>query len=121
MKAAENYAKNQLRRCSIKSEKRIAVVSGGVARGLWRALHPDGEKILSRFEIDFLKQSTSRLPIDRIVSRFNVKQRRAGTLLPGSIVYSEIMEYFGIDSLVISEFGVREGAILEMFSGGIKV
>ena len=121
MKAAENYAKNQLRRCSIKSEKRIAVVSGGVARGLWRALHPDGEKILSRFEIDFLKQSTSRLPIDRIVSRFNVKQRRAGTLLPGSIVYSEMMEYFGIDSLVISEFGVREGAILEIFSGGIKV
>jgi exopolyphosphatase/pppGpp-phosphohydrolase len=32
-----------------------------------------------------------------------------------------MMEYFGIDSLVISEFGVREGAILEMFSGGIKV
>lgn len=121
LKAAQRYCRTQLKKCELTFESNVAVVSGGVGRGLWRALHQDGEKLIQKFEVDYLRRVTSNLPVDRIVSRFGVKQRRAGTLLPGSLVYSEIMEHFGIESLIISEFGVREGAILEMFRGGIKV
>jgi exopolyphosphatase / guanosine-5'-triphosphate,3'-diphosphate pyrophosphatase len=120
LRAAEKYVRAQLKTCSIKNSGGMAVVSGGVGRGLWRALHPDGDKLLSRYEIEYLRKSVTNLPVDRIISRFNVKQRRAGTLLPGSIVYLELMNHFGIEEAVISEFGVREGAILEMASGVIK-
>ena len=115
--AAQRYVRAQLDKCPLPVTGGLAVVCGGVARGLWRALHPDGEKHLLPFELDYLGRATGRLPVDRIVSRFGVKTRRAGTLLPGSIVYSEILRRFGIEEVLVSEFGVREGAILDMAAG----
>jgi len=120
LKAAQNYIRIQLEKIPFPQKAELAVISGGVGRGLWRALHPDGEKRLSLYEIDYLRRSVTDLSPDRIISRFGVKPKRAGTLLPGSIVYGEIMRFFGLEQAVISEFGVREGAILEL-AGAKKV
>lgn len=119
IRAARAYAREHLAECAVTPRNQLAVLSGGVARGLWRALHPDGEKHLLPWEIAYLSRATSRLPVDRIVSRFSVKNRRAGTLLPGAIVYEEILARFGIEEAIVSEFGVREGAVLEMADGRI--
>ena len=100
-----------------KQSDAMAVASGGVMRGLWRAIHPDGEKTLYARELDYLEWSTARLTLDRIGSRFGVKQRRAQTLLPGALVYRSLMDKFGASEITVSEFGVREGAILEMAKG----
>jgi len=116
--AAKNYIETMLDRLSIESSAKMAVASGGVARGLWRALHPDSDKVLTMEEIEYVIWSTSRLPVDRIVARFGVKQKRAGTLLPGALIYRALMRRFGVREMVVSEFGIREGAILEMASGG---
>lgn len=97
-----------------------AIASGGVARGLWRALHPDGEKRLNRTEIEYLVWATERLSVERIIERFNVKPKRASTLLPGALVYHALMERYELDDLIVSEFGVREGAVIEMAKGNIK-
>jgi len=70
--------------------------------------------------LEYLVWSTSRMSIDRIGSRFGVKQRRAQTLLPGSLVYLALMAQFGVSEITVSEFGVREGAILEMANGRIR-
>ncbi|HLK13944.1 MAG TPA: hypothetical protein VKT78_04000 [Fimbriimonadaceae bacterium] len=102
---------------AFKSEGGIAIACGGVARGLWRALHPDGEKELTLEEIDYIAWSTARLTVPRIIERFDVKPKRAGTLLAGSIVYGELMRHYGCSMLHLSEFGVREGAVLEMSTG----
>jgi exopolyphosphatase/guanosine-5'-triphosphate,3'-diphosphate pyrophosphatase len=121
LKAAQNYVRSQLAACPIQSKGGLAVISGGVGRGLWRALHADGEKLLAKYELEYLQRAVTNLPVDRIISRFGVKQKRAGTLLPGSIVYLELMNHFGVEEAVISEFGVREGAVLEMARGAILV
>ena len=121
LQAATKYVRDQLAKLEFTHRGGIAVISGGVGRGLWRALHPDGDKHLHRFEVEYLLNSVSKLPLDRIGSRFNVKSKRAGTLLPGAIVYSALMDHFELEEAVVSEFGVREGAILEMASGKIKV
>lgn len=96
-----------------------AVSSGGVGRGIWRALHPDGERRLLLEEIEYLIWATSRLPADRIASRFGVRLHRAETLLPGALVYRQLFRQMDIASMTVSEFGVREGAILEMAEGKI--
>ncbi len=114
LRAAENYIAHVLERSTVHGASKVAVACGGVARGLWRAIHPDGEKQISIEEIDYIAWSTTRLPIDRIVNRFGVKTKRAGTLLPGAIVYRALMRKFDISEMVVSEFGVREGAVLEM-------
>ena len=114
LKVAQQYIRTQLSKCSVGRKAETAVVSGGVGRGLWRALHPDGEKVIGQFELDYLFKSVKILPTDRVSSRFSVKQKRAGTLLVGSLIYLELMRHFSVENLVISEFGVREGAVLEM-------
>lgn len=118
-RAAETYIARTLERGTIEGKAGLAVACGGVARGLWRALHPDGEKAITREEIDYLVWATGRLPVDRIVSRFGVKAKRGSTLLPGAMVYRALMERFGLEQIVVSEFGIREGAILEMAEGKV--
>ncbi len=95
------------------------VACGGVARGIWRALHPDGERTITREEIEFLTWATARLESAVIERRFMVKTKRANTLLPGSLVYGAVMDHLGISEIFVSEYGVREGAILEMSQGGL--
>jgi len=118
--AAENYIDHVLDECGVDWSASIAVASGGVGRGLWRALHPDSEKIIALEEVEYIAWSCARLPLDRIVSRFSVKAKRAGTLLPGSLVYRALMKRFGLKEIVVSEFGIREGAVLEMSEGRVK-
>ncbi len=101
------------------SQTKRVIACGGVARGLWRALHPDGEREIAIEELEFLIWTTRKLTLDVIVDRFAVKPKRAATLLPGAVVYRSILKKCGMSSLVVSRFGVREGAILEMADGNI--
>ncbi|HRJ27641.1 MAG TPA: hypothetical protein PLO61_09060 [Fimbriimonadaceae bacterium] len=93
------------------------VACGGVARGLWRALHPDGDRVLLRQELEYLRWASSRLTLDQISQRFGVKAKRSATLFPGSMAYLFLMEKLGVSVMEISEYGVREGAIREMALG----
>lgn len=93
------------------------VASGGVIRGIWRMLHPDGDPVLQIPELEYVCWSTQQLDVQTIIRRFGVKERRASTLLPGSLCFTGILESLGADSLTVSEFGVREGAIFEMAMG----
>lgn len=111
---ATEYIHNALDRLPFLSSGTPAIASGGVVRGLWRALHPDGDRELSLEEIQYLAWATRRLSVNKIVQRFGVKPKRASALLAGSLVYAAIMERFEITSLIVSEYGVREGAILAM-------
>lgn len=96
------------------------VIAGGVARGLWRALHPDGNRNLTAEELDYMIYATARLDIATIARRFQVKPRRAGTLFLGAVLYREIMRRFGFREVLVSQYGVREGAVLEMAAGRIR-
>lgn len=95
------------------SVKRI-VACGGLCRGLWRALHPDGDKTLRVEELDFLAWDCARLEAEVIVDRYDVKINRARTLLAGSLILRHLMGMFGHSEVQMSQYGVREGAILEM-------
>lgn len=96
------------------------VASGGVARGMIRALHPDGDPVVFLEEMDFLAWSTARMTYQTVAARFNVRLKRAEALLPGATVYAALCRRFGFDKIRVSEFGVREGAILYMANGRLK-
>ncbi|MBS1721523.1 MAG: hypothetical protein JSS66_00785 [Armatimonadetes bacterium] len=95
------------------------VACGGVARGLWRSLHPDGDPVLHRHELEFLAWAVRRLNIPTISARYAVKPKRATTLYPGSLLFSMLLERLGLEEMTVSEFGVREGAVMEMSQGKI--
>lgn len=97
------------------------VACGGVARGLVRALHPDGDRELRLEELHYLIWATQRLAPEAIKARFHVKAGRATTLLPGAIVFSKVMERASKGAITVSAYGVREGAIGEMAGGKVPV
>lgn len=117
---AEEHIREALASCVEFEQADFAVASGGVGRGLWRAVHPDGERRLVRGEVDYVAWATSRLSAETIAGRFWVKIRRAETLLPGALVFRALLDHFKLDEMTVSEFGVREGAALEVAEGNVK-
>ena len=71
-------------------------------------------------EVDYVAWAAARLSADTIGKRFWVKIRRAETLLPGALVFRALLEHFKLDEVTVSEFGVREGAALEVAEGNAK-
>jgi exopolyphosphatase/guanosine-5'-triphosphate,3'-diphosphate pyrophosphatase len=117
---AERIIKEALERCESFERADLALASGGVGRGLWRAVHPDGERRLVREEVDYVAWSAARLAAETISGRFWVKIRRAETLLPGALVFRALLDHFGLAEMTVSEYGVREGAALEVAEGKVK-
>lgn len=120
LEEARKYIRGTLSTLSKLSPKPVAVASGGVVRGLWRAVHPDGERKLAIEEVRYLAWAAARLTVERAAVRFNCKIKRAATLLPGALIYEELMLAAGVDEVTVSEYGVREGAVLSMAEGKVK-
>lgn len=119
IKALVEHVERNLEPVATKADAVIGV--GGVARGVWRALHPDGDPFVHEEEIDYLIWATKRLTSEGVSKRFNVKLKRAATLLPGAVIYRTILRCSGQNHLKVSRYGVREGAILEMAEGKIRL
>lgn len=111
---------NLISEAGVPSHAKFVIGSGGVARGFVRALHPDGAHEVQRFELDYLLRSAAELTVDQISMRFSVKVKRATTLVPGALVFCALLDHFVADRMRVSEYGVREGAILELAEGFIR-
>lgn len=119
LETARHYIQSTLATIPELPRKPATVASGGVVRGLWRAVHPDGERRLALEEVRYLAWSAARLTVERAAARFNCKMKRAATLLPGALIYEALMLAAGTDEITISEYGVREGAVLSMAQGKV--
>ena len=98
----------------------LVIASGGVARGLWKALHPDGDTQITTPELDYMVYASSRLNSAQIASRFGIKGKRSRTMLPGALVYRALLQSLSSPDMIVSAFGIREGAMLELFEGCVK-
>ncbi|MBL8087720.1 MAG: hypothetical protein JNM85_06575 [Chthonomonas sp.] len=119
IRSMHNLIDREIEFCSSFPPVRRVVASGGIARGLIRALHPDGERTLNIVEIDYVAWAAARLDVEQIMARFGVKFKRASTLLPGASVIRALLHCFRQHELMVSEHGVREGAIFQMYEGSL--
>lgn len=122
VRVVEDYVQAEISKIALGASMppKLAVACGGVARGLWRALHPDGDKVLHQQELAYIAWAASQNSVTKLAARFKVKNRRASTLLPGALAYLALMERLQISDLQVSEFGVREGAVLQIVRGEIQ-
>jgi exopolyphosphatase/guanosine-5'-triphosphate,3'-diphosphate pyrophosphatase len=114
--ALNAWIEKKLRPCHAFPSVSHVVSSGGLARGLIRALHPDGERTVHQEELEYAIWVASKHPVETLMARFGVKYKRAATLLPGAAVYLATLKVFRHVSMKVSDYGVREGAILELFA-----
>ncbi|HSI72390.1 MAG TPA: hypothetical protein VK934_04375 [Fimbriimonas sp.] len=120
VRAIAKYARKTLAEDAAPKYAEALIASGGVARGIWKALHPDGDRTICLPELDYLIWAGENLSVEGLSARFQVRGKRASTLLPGAIVFREMMRIVGVESMQVSRFGVREGAILRLASGKIE-
>ena len=99
---------------------RRVVACGGVARGIVRAMHPDGAREIAIEELRFLEWDAMRLTVEQVVARYGVKPRRAETFLPGTVVFRRLLESLRHDEMLVSEYGVREGALAAVLDQQVR-
>lgn len=110
--SARRFIEEKIDEADLELANEAIVASGGIARGFVRALHPDGEKWVAKEEIAYLNWSCQRLTHEQIVQRFGVKPKRAAAMFAGTLVYGALLDKLGAEGMFVSEYGVREGAIL---------
>lgn len=112
-----------------------AIVSGGTVRALARlaiGLHrpsPPGSPGVSQVnqvelpagQVHELAERLSVLDLDARLALPGVQARRAPLLPIGAVVLSALMDDLGLDRLVVSEWGLREGAVFGALSLSSKL
>ncbi len=97
-----------------------AFASGGVARGMVRSLHPEGEQTIQLFEVSYLSDSLASFDSKTLSLRFPIGSKRVSSMAYGVPVFKALLNHFGLARIRVSNFGVREGAIIKMYSGDLE-
>jgi exopolyphosphatase/guanosine-5'-triphosphate,3'-diphosphate pyrophosphatase len=115
--------------CPRAAERVIA--SGGTVRALARlamGLHrpppksrSSGASSVNQVELPAgqlheLADRLSTLDLDARMALPGIQARRAPLLPIGAVVFSTLVEHLGLSGLVVSEWGLREGAVLDSLS-----
>jgi exopolyphosphatase / guanosine-5'-triphosphate,3'-diphosphate pyrophosphatase len=94
----------------------LGIGTGGNINTMFKVQGKKPSEYLSLQEIKeqyvFLKSHT----FDQRVVRLRMKPDRADVILPAAEIYLRIMEYAGIEELMVPKIGLSDGIILDMFN-----
>jgi exopolyphosphatase/guanosine-5'-triphosphate,3'-diphosphate pyrophosphatase len=89
---------------------------GGTATAMARIA--GGERTLARAQIATLAEDLGMQPAGQIAAQRGVDAGRARLLVGGTAAWLAIMDWLGVETIVTSESGVREGAIIAWLRAG---
>jgi exopolyphosphatase / guanosine-5'-triphosphate,3'-diphosphate pyrophosphatase len=108
---------------------RRTVVSGGTARALGRlatartttgpegSAAPVNQMELPAIQVHALADQLADLPLARRLALPGMPARRAAVLPLGATILAGVAQELGIERFVVSEWGLREGALLDALAG----
>ncbi len=73
--------------------------------------------VLSRLSIDRMVRALSVMPLKQRRTLAGLESGREDIILAGAIVCQEIMELCGKQDLLVSDWGLREGIVLDLYEG----
>lgn len=122
IEALRSHIREQLQPCSHRldiGEGRL-VGTGGTVRALAKAARSGNPAIarlhgqeLHRETVRSLVTRLARLPRERRNSVPGISVARAESILAGAVVLETLLDEMGLDRLVVSAYGVRQGVLLE--------
>lgn len=110
---------NKLNKIKLESQEcEVAYGIGGTVRGTAKLNNEIFNMLNENREVSFTNiKSIIKIFYDEpkqiISSIIDVVPDRIHTILPGMIILKTIMKYYGCKSIIASEFGIREGYIIE--------
>lgn len=115
--AEELHATRELRSAAIGDR---AVAAGGTVRALARLASEHRGSVMSinqlrldRRDLGALTDEILESTMDTRLGWSGVSTRRAELLPVGAVVLCAVLDEMGVDSITVSEWGLREGAVLE--------
>ena len=98
---------------------RLAFGSAGTIRALARLISKtelsDDERIIKYSQLQRITENICKLSQKRVAALPGIDSKRAEILVAGTRVLRAVFEYFSIDSLRVSNRGLREGILLDLF------
>ncbi len=98
---------------------KIGFGSAGTIRAVGRILEKtelnDDSRRVKSTQVEKLALQISRLSKKRLDSLPGVDAKRAEILTAGVIVLKEVLKYFKVDNMFISQRGLREGLLIDIF------
>lgn len=98
---------------------KVAYGSAGTIRALARLISKtelaDDDRLIGRKQLERASDKISRLPPKRIAALPGVDSKRSEILVGGTRVLRAVFSHFGIDKLHVSNRGLREGLLIDLF------
>lgn len=101
------------------SKTALAFGSAGTIRALARLINKteltNDERLITRKQLERAAVLVSKMSRKRITALPGIDSKRAEILVAGSRTLKEVFDYFGIQQLKVSNRGLREGLLIDLF------
>lgn len=91
-----------------------AIGSGGNIGRLHRLAKLEQEQPLSRKKLAQVLARLESLSLEERISAFKLKRDRADVVVPAGTIYLRVMEWAGIRTIYVPQFGLADGVILDL-------
>ncbi len=116
---AKDYIKRELSKISSNLKCKTAIGIGGSIRAISKTLIPENYPIFTLHSFEYetennLKKIKKLYKISnpKELRKIGIKKDRIDTIREGALIFSTILEYLGIERVITSGAGVREGVYL---------
>ncbi|MFN9799518.1 MAG: hypothetical protein ACK54P_05825, partial [Bacteroidota bacterium] len=74
------------------------------------------QETISRQEVQEQHEYLRSFTLEQRIVRLRMKPDRADVILPAAQIYLTIMDYAGIEEMIVPKIGLSDGIILDMFN-----
>jgi len=117
---ARAYIKTELYKLPKHFNAYLAIGIGGTARTLSKGIMKRSNYPLDKlhafvYSIDTHKEYLDAIPLSsaKNLKKFGLKKNRYDTIREGTLIFTELLRHLGIEQVISSSVGVREGVYLE--------
>lgn len=97
----------------------LLVAVGGTATNLIRVVPPaTQDRLLTRSRLEQVLAVLATEPAEAAAARHGTSVKRARMLPAGAAILEALLEHYELDDLIVSDAGIREGAILAVAHAG---
>jgi len=102
------------------TDKLIAIGTGGNVNTLFKMQGKKSNEKISLKSIRAQYESLIKLSYDERILKLKLKPDRADVIVPACEIYLRLMEYAGIEEMIVPKIGLSDGMILELYNSWKK-
>lgn len=111
-----NHAKKWIQEELKSSDKLIAIGTGGNINTLFKMQGKKSNEKISLKSIRAQYENLIKMTYDERIIKLKLKPDRADVIVPACEIYMRLMEFAGIEEMVVPKIGLSDGMILEMYN-----